>query len=398
MKLWDINGITPVTSFGTGGVLTINPSNPVSISGATVTLPAGSYMTEIRLTNVSGRIARYREVTEIWSGLTASIVFAPTDYVDPSEVPANSGADLANASIIDSREFGSLAGAGAGGSDGDPKAYSLFVGNIANVAVNLILAAGSEFAAVSWMQNTGSGGVYTAGIPSGTLDFSTNNVLWVKVVSEDSQTTRYYKFSFESCDLTISGSGGYAFLGDESLHILTITADGTYTIGMRPGVTTTSKARISVDSGVTANITLNGVDIDMSGRSGVPAFDLSWATVNLTLTGNNILKSGQSAAGLHVPDGAALTITDSTGSLEATGGSNGAGIGGGYYSSDHGAISALNGNAVVFAWPYIGPSLPANDKLAIVFNGDTGTMYGNVTMQQDVEIPAGYTLALTGEP
>ena len=63
----------------------------------------------------------------------------------------------------------------------------------------------------------------------------------------------------EQPDFTISGDAGYTYSGG----VLTITANGTYAIGLRSGVTTATD-RIVVNSSVTANITLNGVSIDRS--------------------------------------------------------------------------------------------------------------------------------------
>lgn len=81
-------------------------------------------------------------------------------------------------------------------------------------------------------------------------------------------------------------------------------------------------------SGTEKTITLNGINISAS-----PPFRIeAGASVNLTLAGDNTLKSGY-GGGLQVPVGAAVTIngTAGTDSLTATG-SNGAGIGGGYYA------------------------------------------------------------------
>ncbi|WP_133964809.1 beta strand repeat-containing protein [Eubacterium limosum] len=81
-------------------------------------------------------------------------------------------------------------------------------------------------------------------------------------------------------------------------------------------------------SGTEKTITLNGINISAS-----PPFRIeAGASVNLTLAGDNTLKSGY-GGGLQVPVGAAVTINDTAGtdSLTATG-SNGAGIGGGYYA------------------------------------------------------------------
>jgi hypothetical protein len=70
---------------------------------------------------------------------------------------------------------------------------------------------------------------------------------------------------------------------------------------------------------------------------------------------------------------------------------------GGLHSGEAGTITELSGNAVVFA-SSIQPTLTAggNATQAIAFNGNTGTMYGDVTLQRDVTIPATHTLDLSG--
>jgi hypothetical protein len=233
--------------------------------------------------------------------------------------------------------------------------------------------------------------------------------------------------------LTITGGASYTY----TERVITITGSGTYTIGMKSGITKTTSDRIVVTSGVSADITLNGVNIDMSGQADAASFDMSDAAVNLTLTGTNILQSGFNRAGLLSSNGSTLVITAaSTGSLTAIGGNYDAGIGGDYdaviigggsYSdggtitisggtvtatADGGAgigggnnggagsIAALSGNAVVFA-SSIAPTLTAgtNATQAIAFNGTAGTigtMYGSVTLQQDVTIPSTHTLDLSG--
>ena len=109
----------------------------------------------------------------------------------------------------------------------------------------------------------------------------------------------------------------------------TITHSGDYVV---TGTTTTN--RVAVAQGVTANITTNNVSIDVSDVSNAVAFDIAaGARVELVLAGINTLKSNVSA-GLHVPQGAELTITavTSADSLLAVGGHStiggGAGIGG----------------------------------------------------------------------
>ncbi|SMP71060.1 S-layer homology domain-containing protein [Anoxynatronum buryatiense] len=87
---------------------------------------------------------------------------------------------------------------------------------------------------------------------------------------------------------------------------------------------TTTANRVLVD-GVKAKIAIQNVNIQSSGA----AFELkNNADGTLTLEGANILKSGALMAGLQVSSGNTVTI-NGTGSLNAQGGSQGAGIGGG---------------------------------------------------------------------
>jgi uncharacterized repeat protein (TIGR02543 family) len=105
---------------------------------------------------------------------------------------------------------------------------------------------------------------------------------------------------------------------------VTISASGDHTIN---GNGTATTNRIVVNSGVTANITLNNVNVDVNATANAIAFNMAGATVNLTLEGVNNLRSGSGRAGINAPSGSTLTI-DGTGELTARGGTSGAGIGG----------------------------------------------------------------------
>ena len=117
---------------------------------------------------------------------------------------------------------------------------------------------------------------------------------------------------------------------------------------------TTTANTVTVASGVTANLTLSGVDISLPSTGGC-AFELQGASaVNLTLTGTNSLVSGADYAGLQVPENAMLTI-DGTGSLSAassyvsTLGTQGAGIGGGKNGAS-GTITINGGDVAATSW------------------------------------------------
>lgn len=167
-------------------------------------------------------------------------------------------------------------------------------------------------------------------------------------------TNTYGAFS-----VTYDGDGTAPTYDNNTLTL----GSGIYTVSMAEGATQTTTDKIVVASGATANITLNGVNIDAS-STGACAFFMVGATVNLTLSGSNALTSGNGYAGLQVPAGANLTITkESTGSLvaKATGGGYnfvGAGIGGG------------NGSMSTFA-----------NSGIITINGGTITAIGGLSLQ-----------------
>ena len=122
--------------------------------------------------------------------------------------------------------------------------------------------------------------------------------------------------------------------------VLTIKTGTPITIkNTEPNTPTTD--RIEVAEGVSANITLAGVNIDVSYMSDTAALKIADdSTGNVTITladgSENTLKSGYGCAGLQKngegENIGKLTIqggTNGTGKLIATGGLNGAGIGGG---------------------------------------------------------------------
>ena len=156
-------------------------------------------------------------------------------------------------------------------------------------------------------------------------------------------------FAEQGSDFTITGGT----LGDDYTYsadgVLTFAQSGTYTVSMAVYNAITTTDRIVVASGVTANITLDNVSIDLSSTSGC-AFELQEnAVVVLTLaeSTDNSLGSGSAYSALHVPENAMLTIGGS-GSLTAFS-TNGAGIGGnGGYGGAGGAGGSvtINGGTV----------------------------------------------------
>lgn len=122
----------------------------------------------------------------------------------------------------------------------------------------------------------------------------------------------------------------------------------------------------------TQNITLNGVNIDVSSINNTAAFkieDDSTGNVTITLAdgSENTLKSGSGFAGLQKngdyisADKGKLTITGNTGTLTANGGFNGAGIGG---DSGKGSNITISGGTV---------KATGGDEAAGIGGGDGGS-------------------------
>ena len=126
--------------------------------------------------------------------------------------------------------------------------------------------------------------------------------------------------------------------------------------------TTANTVTINADAGCTANVTLSGVNIDASKESGVnidASGDSDKAAIQtggegkvvIELDGNNTVQGGDGHAGVEKNNSGNLTITDENdnGSLEANGGAGGAGIGGGANGSasnitiSGGAVNATGG-------------------------------------------------------
>ena len=117
-------------------------------------------------------------------------------------------------------------------------------------------------------------------------------------------------------------------------------AGGSPTVDNNPVITSSSgttnnTVTITAEKNATANVTLENVNIDTGTIGGAAITTSGEGNVNIELDGTNTVQSGNTHAGVEKKDNGTLTITDENkdGSLTATGGTWGAGIGGGFEGS-----------------------------------------------------------------
>ena len=117
-------------------------------------------------------------------------------------------------------------------------------------------------------------------------------------------------------------------------------AGGSPTVDSNPVITSSSgttnnTVTITAEKNATANVTLENVNIDTGATGGSAITTSGEGNVNIELDGTNTVQSGYGHAGVEKKGDGTLTITDENkdGSLTATGGTWGAGIGGGFEGS-----------------------------------------------------------------
>ena len=167
------------------------------------------------------------------------------------------------------------------------------------------------------------GKVYGVGLTSG----------YALGANEDGHKDSFPHRVYSTGDFNVQGGAygadlEYAPGSADAPGVLTINTSTSLTISMKDGVTDPTKDTIvTVADG--ANVTLAGVNIDVSGKPGAAAMSVASGSLNLTLASDteNSLQSGENRAGLE--NGTNTLVIAGSGTLEAMGGIEGAGIGGG---------------------------------------------------------------------
>ena len=176
-------------------------------------------------------------------------------------------------------------------------------------------------------------------------------------------------------DAVSSGGTGWTY------NAPTLTLSGAEPLTLS-GANTAGKVLVVVSAGATSAVTLSDLTLQTTG-SGQCVFELEQnADISLFLAGTNTLASGRDHAGLEVPASASISITnapsDAAGALTVTGGTMGAGIGGGYLRAG-GTVTVHGGTVTATGGMYgagIGGGRSGNGD-AVTITGGTVFARGN---------------------
>ena len=182
-------------------------------------------------------------------------------------------------------------------------------------------------------------------------------------------------------DITVTADGSSQTVTHCRTDGVHVTEDANPTITSNGKTTDHTLTINTANDNATANVTLSGVTIN---SSGIAVITEGAGSAVIELDGTNTVTSGSGHAGVEKQNSGSLTITDSNkdgGSLEATGGEYGAGIGGGY-KGDGSAIT-IDGATVTAKGGYEGAGIGGGD-------GGSGT---NITITDATVTAQGGKLA-----
>ena len=182
--------------------------------------------------------------------------------------------------------------------------------------------------------------MFTLSAPA--LAESTNALMQLSINSRSSIARLNEQNSIPEDAVTLDIANGDITVSVSAAGVQTATqGDQTYTgVFVVTGTSTTSKLVIKGSSGTAANVYLKDLHITVSSGAAVSVS----GDVDLYIEGSSVLQSGEKCAGIQKEDDGQLTI-DGSGSLEATGGESGAGIGGAFHMP--GNNITINGGKIV---------------------------------------------------
>lgn len=182
--------------------------------------------------------------------------------------------------------------------------------------------------------------MFTLSAPA--LAESTNALMQMSINSRSSIARLNEQNSIPEDAKTLNIADGDIEVSVSAEGVQTATQDGMPITGVFviTGTSTTNKLVIKGDSGTAAKVYLKDLHITVSSGAAVSVSE----NVDLYIEGSSVLQSGKNCAGIQKEDDGQLTI-DGTGSLEATGGQSGAGIGGAFHKS--GNNITINGGKII---------------------------------------------------
>lgn len=209
--------------------------------------------------------------------------------------------------------------------------------------------------------------MFTLSAPA--LAESTNALMQLSINSRSSIARLNEQNSIPEDAKTLNIADGDIEVSVSAEGVQTATQGGqTYTgVFVVTGTSTTSKLVIKGSSGTAAKVYLNDLHITVSSGAAVSVSN----NVDLYIEGSSVLQSGENCAGIQKEDDGQLTI-DGSGSLEATGGESGAGIGG---------ASGKPGNNITINGGTITASGKAGDGWGAGIGGGKGQGGSNITIR-----------------
>ena len=214
------------------------------------------------------------------------------------------------------------------------------------------------------------------------------------------------------------GGGYLASGGTITIHGGNVTANGGYSAaGIGSGKDSRSGGTITIHGGTvkatggilaagigggnsssSGTITIHGGTVETIGGGSAAGIGggYSGSGDTITIHGGSVTATGGAyAAGIGGGrKGSGGTITIHGGSVTATGVDSAAGIGGGEDASGGNFATGTDGHALIVVNGGIGDKSNQKNWSGIIFEGNTGTVYGNPTIQENIEIPSGKTLTV----
>ena len=182
--------------------------------------------------------------------------------------------------------------------------------------------------------------MFTLSAPA--LAESTNALMQLSINSRSSIARLNEQNSIPEDAKTLNIADGDIEVSVSAEGVQTATQDGMPITGVFviTGTSTTNKLVIKGGSGTAAKVYLKDLHITVSSGAAVSVSN----NVDLYIEGSSVLQSGENCAGIQKEDDGQLTI-DGSGSLEATGGQSGAGIGGAFHKP--GNNITINGGKII---------------------------------------------------